>query len=127
MTELGLDPAEAGGQALCGENDLEAVDVTGAAGAGDGGKTIFVNVFAWWTGLALGAEAVDPQLFSGAPGDGLYIGLLLSGEATVLGKTFGIDGGILRSLWLHWMKGFSVGQRLGTMGIWKRAGLLTHS
>lgn len=91
------------------------------------GRTILVKVFGWWTGLAFGAEAFDPQLFSGAPGDGLYIGLLLSGEATVLGKTLGIEGGILSSLWLHCMKGFSVGHRLGTMGIWKRAGLLTHS
>lgn len=103
------------------------MEVTGAAAAGDGGRTIFVNVFVWWTGLALGADAVDPQLLSGAPGDGLYIGLLLSGDATVRGRTLGIDGGMFKSLWLHWMKGFSVGHKLGTMGIWKRAGLLTHS
>lgn len=95
MTELGLDPADAGGQALWGEKDLEAVEVTGAAGAGDDGRTILANVF---VGLALGWDVVEPQLLSGAPGDGLYIGLLLSGDATVLGRTFGIVEGILNSL-----------------------------
>lgn len=59
--------------------------VIGAVGAGDGGRTILVKVF---VGLALGWEVVEPQLFSGAPGEGLYMGLL-SGEATVLGSTLG--------------------------------------
>lgn len=127
VTDDGLDPAEAGGQALWGEKDLDAVDVTGAAGAGEGGKTILEKVLLWWMGLALGAEAVEPQLLSGAPGEGLYIGLL-SGDATGLGKvTLEIWGGMFKSRWLQVMKGFSVGQRFGTMGIWKRAGLLTHS
>lgn len=102
------------------------VVVTGAVGAGDTGKTILVKVFWLCTGLTLGADAFDPQEFSGAPGDGLYIGLLLSGDATVLGKV-GMAGGMLSNLWLHGKKGFSVGQRLGTMGIWKSAGLFTHS
>lgn len=97
------------------------------AGAGDEGKTILVKVLLWWMGLAFGAEAVEPQLLSGAPGEGLYIGLL-SGDPTGRGReTLGRDGGMFRSLWLHWMKGFSALQRLGTIGIWKRAGLLTHS
>lgn len=126
VAELGLDPADAGGHALWGENDLDAV-VTGVAGAGEVGKTILVKELAWWMGLAFGADALEPQLFSGAPGDGLYIGLLFSGDATVLGRTEGIAGGIFSNLWLHCIKGFSVGHRLGTIGIWKRAGLLTHS
>lgn len=65
---------------------------------------------------------VDPQLFSGAPGEGLYIGRF-SGDETDRGNV-GIVG-MLNILWLHWMKGSL--QRLGTIGIWKREGLLTHS
>lgn len=122
----GLDPAE-GGHALCGEKDLEAAELTGAAAAGDVGRIILVKLDWLWAGLTLGADVIELQLLSGAPGEGLYIGLWLSGEATGLGMIGGTEGGILRSLWLHWMNGFSAGQRFGTIGIWKSAGLLAHS